>query len=67
MLEGYNLTEYGFYNGDDELLGEDIVEVTEPTTVVFSIKGLIGVVPEPTTTTLSLLALSVLAMRRRRR
>lgn len=67
LLEGYNLTEYGFYNGDDELLGEDIVEVTEPTTVVFSIKGLIGVVPEPTTTTLSLLALSVLAMRRRRR
>lgn len=67
LLEGYNLTEYGFYNGDDELLGEDIVEVTEPTTVVFFIKGLIGVVPEPTTTTLSLLALSVLAMRRRRR
>ncbi len=67
LLEGYNLTEYGFYNGDDELLGENSVDVTDPTTVVFSIKGLLGVVPEPTTTTLSLLALSVMAMRRRRR
>lgn len=67
LLEGYNLTEYGFYDGNDELLGEDYADITEPTTVTFSIKGLLGVVPEPTTTTLSLLALSVLAMRRRRR
>lgn len=67
LLRGYQLTEYGFYDGNDELLGEEYAEVTDPTTVVFSIKGLLGVVPEPTTTTLSLLALGVLAMRRRRR
>lgn len=67
LLKDYQLTEYGFYDGNDELLGEEYAEVTDPTTVVFSIKGLLGVVPEPTTTTLSLLALGVLAMRRRRR
>lgn len=66
-LKASSLTEYGFYDAAGNLLGNDDVELTEAGTVVFTISGLTNLVPEPTGTTLSLLALCSLCVRRRRR
>lgn len=65
-LESANLDEYGFYDEEGNLLGITEVELTEAGNVVFMISGLTAV-PEPATTTLSLLALCSLCARRRRR
>ena len=65
-LESANLDEYGFYDEEGNLLGITEVQLTEAGNVVFMISGL-NAVPEPATTTLSLLALSSLCVRRRRR
>ena len=66
MLDCAMLDEYGFYDADGNLLDATSVTLTEVGNVVFSIKGLTDAVPEPATTTLSLLALSALCLRRRR-
>ncbi|MBQ6941321.1 MAG: hypothetical protein IJN23_02020 [Akkermansia sp.] len=65
-LNECTLEEYGFYDAEDNWLGYT-VELTEAGGVVFSIIGLDNLIPEPTTTTLSLLALCTLCARRRRR
>ena len=65
-LNKCTLEEYGFYDADGNWLGYT-VELTEAGGVVFSIIGLTDLIPEPTTTTLSLLALCTLCARRRRR
>lgn len=65
-LNKCTLEEYGFYDVEGNWLGYT-VELTEAGGVVFSIMGLTDLIPEPTTTTLSLLALCTLCARRRRR
>lgn len=65
-LNECTLEEYGFYDAEGNWLGYT-VELTEAGGVVFSIIGLTDLIPEPTTTTLSLLALCTLCARRRRR
>jgi len=65
-LNKCTLEEYGFYDAEGNWLGYT-VELTEAGGVVFSIIGLTDLIPEPTTTTLSLLALCTLCARRRRR
>ena len=69
LLEQSELTEYGFYDGEDNLLAEQELVLTaeSPTEVHFAIKGVTKLVPEPTSATLSLLALAALTARRRRR
>lgn len=64
-LNKCTLEEYGFYDAEGNWLGYT-VELTEAGGVVFSIIGLTDLIPEPTTTTLSLLALCALCARRRR-
>ena len=66
LLDECTLEEYGFYDAEGNWLGYT-VELTEAGGVVFSIIGLTDLIPEPTTTTLSLLALCTLCARRRRR
>ncbi len=66
-LNECTLEEYGFYDADGNWLGYTEVELTEAGGIVFSIMGLTDLIPEPTTTTLSLLALCSLCARRRRR
>lgn len=66
-LNECTLEEYGFYDAEGTWLGYTEVELTEAGGVVFSIIGLTDLIPEPTTTTLSLLALCTLCARRRRR
>ena len=67
LLDESTLEEYGFYDADGNLLGYTEVELTKAGGVVFTIMGLTDLIPEPTTTTLSLLALCTLCARRRRR
>ena len=64
-LDESDLEEYGFYDAEGSLLGTREVVLEEGGAVVFAISGL-TMIPEPTTTTLSLLALSALCLRRRR-
>ena len=66
LLAGSSVEEYGFYDAEGNLLGVNEVELEEGSDVVFEITGLTNLVPEPSTTTLSLLALSALCLRRRR-
>lgn len=66
-LDESTLAEYGFYDAEGNLLGYNELKLTEAGAVVFSIIGLTDLVPEPTSTTLSLLALCSLCARRRRR
>ena len=66
LLDESTPEEYGFYDAEGTWLGYT-VELTEADGVVFSIIGLSDPIPEPTTTTLSLLALCTLCARRRRR
>ena len=65
LLADYKLQEYGFYI-DGELQDMGSVTLTEGASVVFAVNQMSGLIPEPTTTTLSLLALSALCLRRRR-
>ena len=65
LLADYKLQEYGFYI-DGELQDMGSVTLTEGANVVFAVNQMSGLIPEPTTTTLSLLALSALCLRRRR-
>ena len=65
LLADYKLQEYGFYI-DGELQDMNSVTLTEGANVVFAVNQMSGLIPEPTTTTLSLLALSALCLRRRR-
>lgn len=65
LMESSKLEEFGFYvNG--ELLDKSSVTLTEGSEVIFGVKQMTALIPEPTTTTLSLLALSALCLRRRR-
>lgn len=66
LLDESTPEEYGFYDAEGNWLGYT-VELTKADGVVFSIIGLSDLIPEPTTTTLSLLALCTLCARRRRR
>jgi hypothetical protein len=65
LLADYNLQEYGFYDADGILQDMSSLTLTEAGNVVFAVKQM-TLIPEPTTTSLSLLALSALCMRRRR-
>ncbi len=65
-LETASAEEYGFYDAEGTLLGVTEVELTESGNVVFVVSGLSDVVPEPTSTALSLLALCGFCIRRRR-
>ena len=65
MLEGSELVEFGFYI-DGELQEGSSVTFTEGANVTFGVMQMTALIPEPTTTTLSLLALSALCLRRRR-
>lgn len=65
LLADYKLQEYGFYI-DGELQDMSSVTLTAGANVVFAVNQMSGLIPEPTTTTLSLLALSALCLRRRR-
>ena len=65
MLEGSELVEFGFYI-DGELQEGSSVTFTEGANVTFGVTQMTALIPEPTTTTLSLLALSALCLRRRR-
>ena len=67
LLDESTLEEYGFYDAEGKWLGYTEVELTGAGGVVFTIMGLTDLIPEPTTTTLSLLALCTLCARRRRR
>ena len=66
LLADYNLQEYGFYDADGILQDMSSITLTEAGNVVFAVKQMSSLIPEPTTTTLSLLALSALCLRRRR-
>ena len=61
--------EYGFYDAEGKLLGITKIELPggSTTDVVFGIKGITDTIPEPTTGTLSLLALAGMLLRRRRK
>lgn len=66
LLEDSGLVEYGFYDAEGNLQDMSSVTLSEAGTVVFAVKQNSSLIPEPTTTSLSLLALSALCMRRRR-
>lgn len=69
LLEDSTAT-YGIYDENGELLGENFADLSEGVagaTFVISNYSAQNTVPEPTTATLSLLALAALAARRRRR
>lgn len=65
LLADYKLQEYGFYDAEGNLQDPNSITLTEAGNVVFAVKQM-TLIPEPTTTTLSLLALSALCLRRRR-
>lgn len=67
LLEASQLESYGFYDADNNLIGENEAALASANGVTFAMKGITKLVPEPTSTTLSLLALAALAARRRRR
>lgn len=67
MLEASTLVEYGFYDGEGTRLGiTSTGQMKEFGVVNFCVHGLSELVPEPSSATLSLLALAALAARRRR-
>ncbi len=67
MLDASTLVEYGFYDDKGTRLGITSTEQMKEFGVVnFCVYGLSELVPEPTSATLSLLALAALAARRRR-
>ena len=67
MLDASTLGEYGFYDDEGKLLGVTSTGQMKGFGVVnFCVRGLTELVPEPTSATLSLLALAALAARRRR-
>ncbi len=67
MLDASTLVEYGFYDDKGTLLGTTSTEQMKAFGVVnFCVHGLSVLAPEPTSATLSLLALAALAARRRR-
>lgn len=67
LLEASQLESYGFYDADGNLIGENEAVLASANGVTFAMNGITKLVPEPTSTTLSLLALAALAARRRRR
>ena len=67
LLEASQLESYGFYDAEGNLIGENEAVLASANGVTFAMKGITKLVPEPTSTTLSLLALAALAARRRRR
>ena len=67
LLEASQLESYGFYDADGNLIGENEAALASANGVTFAMNGITKLVPEPTSTTLSLLALAALAARRRRR
>lgn len=68
MLDTCTLTKYGFYDDKGKLLGTTSTgQMKEFGVVNFRVYGLSAVAPEPSSATLSLLALAALAVRRRRR
>ena len=67
MLDASTLVKYGFYDDKGTWLGITSTEQMKEFGVVnFCVHGLSELAPEPTSATLSLLALAVLAARRRR-
>ena len=67
MLDASTLVEYGFYDDKGKRLGVTSTgQMKEFGVVNFCVRGLSELVPEPTSATLSLLALAALAARRRR-
>lgn len=67
MLDASTLVEYGFYDDKGTRLGITSTEQMKEFGVVnFCVRGLSVLVPEPTSATLSLMALAALAARRRR-
>ena len=67
MLDASTLVEYGFYDGEGTRLGiTSTGQMKEFGVVNFCVRGLSELVPEPSSATLSLLALAALAARRRR-
>ena len=67
MLDASTLVEYGFYDDKGTRLGiTSTGQMKEFGVVNFCVHGLSELVPEPTSATLSLLALAALAARRRR-
>ncbi len=68
MLEASTLEKYGFYDDKGNLLGTTYTEQMKELGVVnFCVYGLSELVPEPSSATLSLLALCGLVTRRRRK
>ena len=68
MLDASTLVEYGFYDDKGTRLGiTSTGQMKEFGVVNFRVRGLSELAPEPSSATLSLLALAVLAARRRRR
>lgn len=67
LLEASQLESYGFYDAEGNLIGENEAVLASANGVTFAMNGITKLVPEPTSTTLSLLALAALAARRRRR
>ena len=67
MLDASTLGEYGFYDKDGNLLGTTSTgQMKGLGEVNFCVHGLSELVPEPSSATLSLMALAALAARRRR-
>lgn len=67
MLDASTLVEYGFYDDKGTRLGiTSTGQMKEFGVVNFRVRGLSELVPEPSSATLSLLALAALAARRRR-
>ncbi len=67
MLDASTLVEYGFYDDKGTRLGiTSTGQMKEFGVVNFCVRGLSELAPEPTSATLSLLALAALAARRRR-
>ena len=67
LLDASCAEAYGFYDAEGNLLDCSVAWLMDAATVTFAVNMLTNIVPEPATTTLSLLALSALCMRRRRR
>lgn len=66
LLDASCAEAYGFYDAEGNLLDCSMVWLMDSATVTFAVNMLTNIVPEPATTTLSLLALSALCLRRRR-
>ena len=67
ILDASVLESYGLYNEEGTLLDVNTLTLYDAGTVILRINDLSYVIPEPATATLSLLALSALSLRRRRR